>query len=131
MLAGERRFKLFVYGSFLEGEPDHGLIAGAERIGAVVTRTGYTLVELNGPLAGMIEGGDGAVVGELYSVDYATLAACDAKRDHPRLFRRGNVVLEDGSQAHAYFLDADQVRGRRRVRSGDWRRRFEPARRSR
>lgn len=122
-MATTTRFRLFAYGNFREGEADHQLLAGAEKLGQVSTKTGYTLIEL-GPLAGMIEGGLGAVVGELYSVDYPTLSACDKKRDHPRLFRRTTVVLADGSDAHAYLLDPDQVRGRRRVRGGDWRRRF-------
>jgi gamma-glutamylcyclotransferase (GGCT)/AIG2-like uncharacterized protein YtfP len=118
------RFPLFVYGTFLPGERDHETLAGAERIGEARTRDGYTLVEV-GPLAGLIEGGMGAVAGELWSVEYTTLSACDVKRDHPRLFRRKDVVLSDGSVAHAYFLDPEQVRGKRRIRGGDWRRRFE------
>jgi gamma-glutamylcyclotransferase (GGCT)/AIG2-like uncharacterized protein YtfP len=123
-VAEGHRFRLFVYGTLRQGEVDHELLASAERLGEQSTKSGYTLVEL-GPLAGMIEGGAGAVIGELYSVDYATLSACDKKRDHPRLFRRQSVMLADGSEAHAYLLDFDQVRGRRRIRSGDWRKRFE------
>jgi gamma-glutamylcyclotransferase (GGCT)/AIG2-like uncharacterized protein YtfP len=119
-----KKFLLFVYGTFLQGERDHETIAGAERVGEARTREGYTLVEV-GPLAGMIEGGRGAVAGDLYSVEYATLSACDVKRDHPRLFRRKDVVLADGQVAHAYFLEPEQVRGKRRIRGGDWRRRFE------
>jgi gamma-glutamylcyclotransferase (GGCT)/AIG2-like uncharacterized protein YtfP len=121
------RFRLFVYGTFLPGERDHETLAGAERIGEVRTRDGYTLVEV-GPLAGLIEGGRGSVAGELWSLEYATLSACDVKRDIPRLYRRKEVVLEDGSTAHAYLLDIEQVRGKRRIRGGDWRRRFEAER---
>ncbi len=119
-----RRFALFAYGTFLPGERDHETLTGAELVGEARTRDGYTLVEV-GPLAGMIEGGLGAVFGLLYSVEYATLSACDVKRDHPRLFRRKDVTLEDGTIAHAYFLEPEQVRGKRRIRGGDWRRRFE------
>jgi hypothetical protein len=34
------------------------------------------------------------------------------------------IELADGRHAQAYVLDRDQVRGRRRIRSGDWRARF-------
>lgn len=117
-------FRLFVYGSFLSGEPDHGSLAESKPMGPASTQRGYSLHEL-GATAGLVEGGDGAVVGELYEVSYDVLNACDKKSDHPTLFHRGTVKLEDGSEAHAYLLHADQVRGRRRVRGGDWVRRFE------
>ena len=118
-----RRFRLFVYGTFLAGEADHELLAGAELLGEIRTREGYALVEL-GPLGGLVETASGTVQGELYSVSYETLAACDRKRDHPRLFKRRAVLLADGSEAHSYLLDLEQVRGRRRLRDGDWRARF-------
>src|SRR4051812_1772315 len=70
------RFRLFVYGTFLVGEPEHGVIAGAEPLGPMRTAPGYTLVELQG-LAALVEGGAGDVAGELYLVDYDTLSACD------------------------------------------------------
>jgi gamma-glutamylcyclotransferase (GGCT)/AIG2-like uncharacterized protein YtfP len=117
------RFRLFVYGTLLEGEPDHGLLGGSRSLGPVATAAGYRLVEL-GPLAGMLEGGDELVHGELYEVVYDTLAACDKLRDHPRLFHRKTVKLADGSAAESYLMHPDQVRGRRRVRGGDWRSRF-------
>ncbi len=118
------KFRLFAYGTLRIGEPDHELLAGSELAGVVSTRAGYSLIEL-GPLAGMIESGNSCVVGELWLVEYPTLAACDKKRDHPRLYKRMQIVLADGSSAEAYLLDPDQVRGRRRLRGGDWKKRFE------
>jgi gamma-glutamylcyclotransferase (GGCT)/AIG2-like uncharacterized protein YtfP len=124
MAAGEPvRFRLFAYGNFMRGESDHALLEGAEFLGEVRTRPGYTLVEV-GPMAGLLVGGLGSVAGELYAIVYATLAACDTKRDHPRLYHRDVIELDDGSEAHAYLFHADQVRGKRRVRDGIWRRRF-------
>jgi len=123
----DRRFRLFVYGTFLPGEPDHELLAGAELVGPATTQPRYKLVELTGA-AGLLDRGDTAVVGEVYELDVKTLAACDVKREHPVLFERRGVELSDGSVAHAYFLRHEQSRGRRRIRGGDWRNRFAPGR---
>jgi gamma-glutamylcyclotransferase (GGCT)/AIG2-like uncharacterized protein YtfP len=116
-------FKLFVYATFLEGEADHEIIADGTLVGPAKTAKGYRLVEVNA-LGGMIEGGDEAVVGELYEVEYDTLAACDKKRDHPHLFHRVEIDLEDGTRAHTFLMHSNQVRGKRRVKDGDWRARF-------
>ncbi|HZO15926.1 MAG TPA: gamma-glutamylcyclotransferase family protein [Polyangiaceae bacterium] len=118
----EHRFRLFVYGTLLEGEPDHATLEGATRIGELRTSDGYAIVEM-GALAGLVEG-NGSVLGELYEVSYDLLAACDRLRDHPRRYHRKTVRLEDGSEAEAYFVHPDQARGLRRVRDGDWRGRF-------
>ena len=122
------RFRLFVYATLLEGEPEHDWLETAISLGPVRTASGYALVEL-GALGGLIETGDGSVVGELYEVVYDTLAHCDTKRDHPNLFHRKDVRLADDSVAHCYFLHLNQTRGRRRVRDGDWRQRFAPRKR--
>ncbi len=116
-------FRLFVYGTFLPGETDHDVIAGANNTGPAETAKGFTLVEINA-LAGMIEGGDGAVVGEVFEVEYETLAACDRKRDHPHLYHRAEIEMADGRHAHTFLMHTNQVRGKRRVKDGDWRSRF-------
>ncbi|MBW2522895.1 MAG: gamma-glutamylcyclotransferase [Deltaproteobacteria bacterium] len=122
-MGNDRRYRLFVYGTLLDGEPDHELLAGADFLGAAKTRAAYKLVEARAS-AGLIDGGDTSVVGELYELDAPTLARCDLKREHPVLYQRRTVALDDGTEALAYFFSADQVRGCRRVRDGDWRRRF-------
>ena len=116
-------FRLFVYGTLLEGESDHGLLAGAKASGAATTRPLYKLVELNA-MAGLLDRGDTAVVGEIYEVDAPTLARCDVRREHPVLYERRRIELEDGSAAWTYFLRHEQARGLRRIRGGDWRKRF-------
>jgi gamma-glutamylcyclotransferase (GGCT)/AIG2-like uncharacterized protein YtfP len=107
----------------LEGEQEHDVIAGSTLLGPAHTKELYHLVE-RGAAAGLVEGGQTSVVGELYEVEYAVIAACDVHRDHPRLYHRKEVQLEDGSQAFAFFWHPSQARGLRRVKNGDWRGRF-------
>lgn len=116
-------YLVFVYGTMLSGETSHGLLASGKPLGPARTAAAFELVDL-GPYPGMIAGGRTAIVGELYSIDVATLATLDRHEGHPILFRRGAIALDDGREVHAYLLEPDQARGRRRIRSGDWRGRF-------
>ncbi len=74
-----------------------------------------------GPFPGMVRGGAGAVIGEVYEVDDATLAALDRLESHPRFYTRTRIALEDGTIVEAYLLSPEQVSGRRVILSGDWR----------
>ncbi|HSN98964.1 MAG TPA: gamma-glutamylcyclotransferase family protein [Candidatus Nanopelagicales bacterium] len=118
---------LFVYDSLLSGEPEHDLLARARPLGSARTGTGWHLVDL-GQMGGLLPGGLGDVVGELYAVDRPTLASTDLRRGHPLAHHRETIKLADGREAEAYLLHDDQARGRRRIRGGDWRARFAPAR---
>jgi len=115
--------RFFVYGTMLSGEPRHDRLAGAELVGPLRTANGYSLVELVG-VAALIEGGEGSVTGELYAVGGELFQALVRQPDHPALFQLRPVRLADGTSAESFFLDADQVRGKRRVRDGDWKARF-------
>jgi gamma-glutamylaminecyclotransferase len=121
-------YRLFDYGSLLPGEPDHGLLASARRLGPAKTPPAYYLVELS-TYPALVPGGRVAVSGELYLVDAAALVAIDVKKELPVLFQRRTITLEGGELAEAYLMNLEQVRGRRRIHSGDWRERFS-ARRS-
>ncbi len=119
------RCRLFVCDSLLAGQPEHSSLAGAESLGEQETETGFQLVEV-GTRGALIRGGTGVVHGELYLVERKTLGVLDVAREVPILFQRARIRLGDGSEADAYLMDADQVRGKRRLHPGDWRRRFGP-----
>jgi gamma-glutamylcyclotransferase (GGCT)/AIG2-like uncharacterized protein YtfP len=115
--------RLFVYDTLLEGEKEHGLLDGGERVGSCTTEGAFELVDL-GPLAALIPGGSTSVHGELYRVDLAILVKVDVIRQVPILFDRARIRLADGLEAETYVMTRDQARGRRRLRQGDWRKRF-------
>lgn len=117
--------RLFIYGTMLPGERDHGLLASAELIGPALTEPLFQLVELN-VYAVLIPDGKVAVHGELYALDLETRRQLDVKRQVPVLFQRAPIRLADGTEAETYLMDPDQVRGKRRLAHGDWRKRFAP-----
>jgi gamma-glutamylaminecyclotransferase len=121
--------RLFVYGSLLRGERDHGLLEQAEFVGAARTAPSYTLVDL-GPYPALVENGRVSVAGELYLIDRKQRFSIDVKKECPVLFQRIEVRLDDGTSAETYAMRDEQVRGKRRLSHGDWRRRFEPKPRS-
>lgn len=120
-------YLVFAYGSLLPGERDHDLLHGAEHVGPARTMPRFHLVELT-QFPALVPGGRLEVVGELYRVSRSMLLAIDVRKEVPRLFAREQIELSDGQLVHAYTLRPDQVPGRRRLRHGDWRRRFEAPR---
>jgi gamma-glutamylcyclotransferase (GGCT)/AIG2-like uncharacterized protein YtfP len=112
---------LFVYGTLMRGESNHGQLEAARFAGAAQTAPAFTLVDL-GPYPAMVAGGRDAVAGELYEVDDAALARLDLF-EGPALYARTRVHLDDGREAHAYLLPRESLRGGRPIGSGDWRRR--------
>jgi gamma-glutamylaminecyclotransferase len=116
---------LFVYGTLLSGEREHARLSGAECVGEARTEPMFNLVDL-GVYPAMVLGGTTAVAGELYTVDASTLRELDVYEEVPVLFQRVRVRLENGALADAYVMETDQVRGKRRIAHGDWRKRMAP-----
>lgn len=116
---------LFAYGSLLPGERDHELLANAVHVGAARTQPAFKLVDL-GVYPALVGGGNVAVVGELYRIDKKQRFAIDVRKECPVLFHRVVVTLDDGRAAESYAMHEEQVRGKRRIANGDWKRRFEP-----
>ena len=124
--SADRTCRLFIYGTLLPGERDHALLTGAELLGPALTEPLFQLVELN-VYAVLIPDGKVAVHGELYAVDLETRRRIDVARQVPVLFQRTGLRLADGNDVETYVMHPDQVRGKRRLSHGDWRKRFSPA----
>jgi gamma-glutamylcyclotransferase (GGCT)/AIG2-like uncharacterized protein YtfP len=110
--------RVFVYGTLLRGEANHGLLAGAALLGPHRTAPGYTLYSL-GAYPGLVTGGGTAVNGEVYRVDDGGLALLDRLEDYPRLYGRRLIVTSYG-RAWVY-LYRGSIRDRPVLASGDWR----------
>lgn len=114
--------RIFVYGTLLAGEANHGELRGARRCGAGRTAARYTLYDLGG-YPGLVAGGTTAIVGEIYDVDAATLARLDLLEEHPTLYVRAPIALADGGDAETYLYPRARVGEAPPIASGDWKRR--------
>ncbi len=114
--------RVFVYGTLQSGESNHHVLAGARRVCVARTAPRFELRDL-GPYPGLVRGGDQSVAGEVYEVSADALSALDEFEEHPDLYCRSSIALEDGTVAEAYLLTPKQAQGLPVIASGDWRRR--------
>jgi gamma-glutamylcyclotransferase (GGCT)/AIG2-like uncharacterized protein YtfP len=114
--------RVFVYGTLLRGQVNHGLLAraqfGARFLGSHRTEPRFTLFLL-GAYPGLVAGGSTAVLGEVYRVNDAGLRALDRLEDFPRLYDRTLVQTPYG-RAWVYLYRGG-VGDRPVIASGDWR----------
>ncbi len=110
--------RVFVYGTLLRGQVNHGLLADADFLGSHRTEPRYALFLL-GAYPGLVAGGSTAVSGEVYRVKDPGLRALDRLEDYPRLYDRKLIQTPFG-RAWVY-LYRGAVGDRPLVASGDWR----------
>lgn len=120
----DREILVFVYGTLMRGERNHGLLFGSRFVASSFTQAEFELVNL-GDFPALIPaetpGAGAAVQGEVYAVDKMILEILDEVEDHPRFYRRTPVELGDGMRVQAYLLSAHQAAFYPRIESGDWR----------
>ncbi len=110
--------RLFVYGSLLAAEENHGVLEGAPLVAATTTAPLYELYDL-GAYPALGRGGEACVRGELYAVPASLLARLDAFEGEG--YERAEVLLASGERAQAYFLSGQVPPGTPRVPGGSWR----------
>ncbi len=120
-----RELLLFVYDASMSGLAESARLASARLVGPAATEPRYELIDMGTHVA-LASGGTVSVRGEVYAVEPQLLAKLDVDNG-PRLLLRALVRLEDGRDVHAHVLESDQVRGRRRIRSGDYRAQAAPS----
>lgn len=114
--------RVFVYGTLLAGEANHGLLASSLLISAARTRATYSLYDF-GPYPALVPSGTSEVVGELYQVEAVTLAALDRLEEHPEVYQRRRIALASGQRAWTYVMEPHQVEHAQFIPSGSWRQR--------
>jgi len=115
--------KVFVYGTLLEGEPNHRVLGDSELLGTATTRPAFRFVDC-GYYPAALTDGETAIVGEVYRVNDETLEDLDRLEGVPRLYQRKRIKLADGSVAWIYLLNPEGYYGRREmpaIECGDWR----------
>ena len=111
---------VFVYGTLMRGQGNARFLEGAEFVRPAETGPGFELFSM-GSFPAMSRGGKASVKGELYLVDDDTLKVLDSLENHPRLYRREEIDLDDGGEAIAYLLDQAREMGGTPIKSGNWR----------
>jgi len=104
-------FIVFICGSALHGQPDHGNLAGAEFLGEALSAAAYRIHAVkDGWHPGIYEVAQGgvAIPGELYSLSkaqYEHLVSTEPPDMYPTEIR-----LDDGSAATAMFYPEELIR---------------------
>jgi molybdenum cofactor guanylyltransferase len=109
---------IFVYGTLLAGESNHGLLANAEFLGA--DRLPHAQLYNLGDYPMMLPG-DGTVTGEVYRVTVNTLAELDILEEHPEIYFRGQIILESGRSSQVYWGRSQHTVNCPGITGGDWR----------
>jgi gamma-glutamylaminecyclotransferase len=112
---------LFVYGTLMRGEANHGQLGGARFVETVRTAPDFELVDL-GEYPAMLANGRDRIAGEIYEVDDGVLARLDPF-EASASYGRTAIPLDDGRQVQAYLLPRERLENGRTIVSGDWRRR--------
>ncbi|MDB9497029.1 gamma-glutamylcyclotransferase [Spirulina major CS-329] len=101
--------RVFICGSALRGQPDHGTIADTEFLGAVQTQPNYRLHSVYDQHPGVyaVPSGGIAIAGELYAMTPAQYQHL-LDNEPPNLYP-GPVTLEDGSEAIAMLYPQDLI----------------------
>ncbi len=109
---------IFVYGTLLAGESNHGLLASAEFLGAdsLAHAQLYNLGEYP-----MMLPGKGTVTGEVYRVTADTLAELDILEEHPQIYFRGQIILASGRSSQVYWGRSQYTINCLGIACGDWR----------
>jgi gamma-glutamylaminecyclotransferase len=111
--------RLFVYGTLRRGAANARELGGAVWEADVRTDNGYALIWKDGYPA-LVIAAQGAVTGEVYRTSSDHLTRLDAFEGVPELYRRGMVLLADGSVAEAYFAVVEDGTAHERLASGDY-----------
>ena len=113
--------RVFVYGTLLAGEGNHGWLDGARYLGVWSTPPRYRLFD-TGPYPVLLPGGRTTVRGEVYAINRLILDRLDVLEAYPSEYGRTLIATRWG---RAWVYLGRRVPAGRALFHGDWRRRGE------
>ncbi|MGO9019654.1 MAG: gamma-glutamylcyclotransferase [Syntrophobacteraceae bacterium] len=130
-ITSTRTHLVFVYGTLRKGQCNHYFLDRSKFLGNAKTKKRYALYGNWLPFLSRVVS-ISQVIGEVYSVDDATLRRLDQLEGHPDMYKReqAEVVLEAGRELSAWIYFHDTSRGDL-IESGDFLQKASPRRRKR
>ncbi len=113
--------QVFVYGTLMRGQRHADYLASSRFLGARTSPPRYRLVLIDYYPA-MVAGGSRAIHGELYVVSAETMRMLDELEEHPEVYQRAQIVLQEGERAWCYLLPSERVGDAQPLDTGDFRR---------
>lgn len=118
---------MFLNGTAMSGQKDHGVIAGKARlVGAVTTAPNYRFFAIRDEFPGLfpVEDGGAAIVGELYEMSDELLLDVLLPQE-PGELEIGTITLADGTSVRAMILRPERIRAGDKITDiadfGGWR----------
>ncbi len=111
--------KVFVYGTLLAGESNHGWLRGASYLGPWTTRRSFRLIDV-GPYPVLCRGGRTAITGEVYRISRLILQRLDVLEGYPQDYSRQLIATPWG---RAWVYLRSKAPAGRQLHHGDWRHR--------
>jgi len=101
---GDKKVKLFVYGTLKRKECNNRLLEGATYLGNAVTEDCYFMSSHAFPMIWDFPQGR-VVRGEIYSINEKILKDCDTLEGHPNFYKRSlrQAVTDDGQKHEAWI----------------------------
>ncbi|MGA2226610.1 MAG: gamma-glutamylcyclotransferase family protein [Syntrophobacteraceae bacterium] len=130
-ITSTRTHLAFVYGTLRKGQGNHYLLDRSKFLGNAKTKMRYALYGSGVPFLSRTRA-ISQVIGEVYSIDDATLKRLDQLEGHPDAYKReqAEVVLQDGTELIAWIYFCDVAEGDL-IESGDFLQKTSPRRRKR
>ena len=102
--------RMFLNGTAMQGQKDHGVIAGARFLGAARTAPRYRFLAVRGEFPGLlpVDDGGGAIEGELYEMDEQLLFERLLPQE-PTELELGTIELGTGEVVYAMQLRPERV----------------------
>ncbi|MFE9769170.1 gamma-glutamylcyclotransferase [Streptomyces sp. NPDC005808] len=102
--------RMFLNGTAMSGQKDHGAVIGATFLGPARTAAGYRFFAVRDSFPGLlpVESGGLSINGELYEMPDEMLFD-QLLPEEPQELELGSIQLEDGSTVHAMILQPERI----------------------